>query len=74
MRSTGYGRISRDHDDPGSPVQGMAGQTAASMAAIRAAIRQRYGQWQAPGARYVALARGGIRRAERMAQGVFDEE
>jgi hypothetical protein len=41
----------------------------ASMIAVRAAIRRRYGQWQAPGARYVALARGGLKRAERVATG-----
>ncbi|HEX7926767.1 MAG TPA: hypothetical protein VF678_04185 [bacterium] len=44
------------------------------MTAVRAAIRQRYGQWQAPGARYVALARGGIRRADRWHQGDYSEE
>jgi hypothetical protein len=44
------------------------------MPAIRAAIRRRYGQWQAPGARYIALARGGLKRAERLARRDFDEE
>jgi hypothetical protein len=74
MRSTGYGRISRDHAASGSRAEAPQAEAAVSTAAAREAIRRRYGQWQVPGARYAALARIGLKRAERLAVGDRDDD
>jgi hypothetical protein len=53
----------------GSRAEARQAEGAVSTAAVRDEIRRRYGHWQVPGARYAALARMGLKRAERLALG-----
>jgi hypothetical protein len=74
MRSTGFGRLSRDQARSGSRAAGPQAEAAVSAAAVRDEIRRRYGHWQVPGARYAALARMGLKRAERVAKGERNDD
>lgn len=69
MRSLNVGGIRRDSAPSALPADEPGAASAASTATLRDAIRRRYGEWQAPGARYAALARMSLMRAARKAAG-----